>query len=148
MNTNHLTDETLQAFLLNEWQDDAIATHLKVCPTCQIRLEEYKFLTNSLQKLKTENFSFDVTSLVMEKINELETRKEKNANTVLFISLCIASMPALVLLYPYIKIIFIQFKLFSIMTNAFIMVSVLGVAIFLLNDIFRKYKQKEKLLLQ
>ena len=148
MKSTHLTDETLQAFLLNELQDDTIAAHLKVCSTCLTRLEEYKLLTHSLQKLKTETFSFDVTSLVMEKINEVETRKEKNTNIVLLTSLSIALMATLVLLYPYVKIILAQFKLFSIMTNAFILVSVLGVAIFLLNDIFRQYREKEKLLMQ
>jgi len=148
MPNNHLTDETLQAFLLKETKDDSIIIHLKVCSTCRKRLVEYQYLIDSVQKIKTETFSFDVTSLVMGKIKEVETQKEKNTNIVLYMILSIVSIVAMVLLYPYIRIIFAQFKSFSIMENVFMLVSVLGVVIFLLNDLFRQYKQKEILLSQ
>jgi hypothetical protein len=146
MKSNHLTDETLQAYHLNEMQDDTIASHLEVCSNCRERLKEYQHLMVSISKIAHETFSFDVTTVVMEKINELETQKEKNKNIVLYVSLFIVSIVALVLLYPYIKIIFSQFKSFSIMANVFMLVSALGVVIFLLNDLFRQYKQKEMLL--
>jgi hypothetical protein len=84
----------------------------------------------------------------MKKIKEIETQKEKNTNILLYMSLSIVSIVALVLLYPYIKIIFSQFRSFSIMANVFMLVSVLGVVIFLVNDLFRQYKQKEMLLSQ
>jgi hypothetical protein len=148
MTNNHLTDETLQAFLLNELQDDAIATHLAVCPNCSEKLETYRHLMVGISKIAPETFSFAVTSLVMGKIKDVETQKEKNTTIVLYTSLSIVSIVALVLLYPYIEIIFTQFKSFSIMANVFMLVSVLGVVIFLLNDLFRQYKQKEMLLSQ
>ena len=148
MKSIHLTDEILQEFLLNELQDDAIATHLAVCSKCQKRLEEYQYLIESVQKIKTETFSFDVTSLVMEKIIEVETQKERNKNIILYMSLTIVSIVTMALLYPYIKIIFTQFNSFSIMRNVFMLVSVLGFVIFLLYDLFRQYKQKEMLLSQ
>ncbi len=100
-----------------------------------------------MQKIKPETFSFDVTSIVMTKINEVERQKEKNTNIILYLSLSSISIAALVLLYPYIKSIFTQFKLFTVMGNLFVLVSALGVTIFLLNDIIRQYKQKEMLLL-
>lgn len=148
MKNNHLTDEILQAYLLKEIQDDTIVNHLTVCSKCQKRIEEYQFLIDNVQKIKAETFSFDVASLVMEKIKEVETQKEKNKHIVLYMSLSIVSIVAMVLLYPYISIIFTQFKALSIMANAFMLVSALGVAIFLLNDLFRQYKQKEMLLSQ
>lgn len=148
MKSIHLTDEILQTYLLEDIQDDAIAMHLTGCSKCRKRLKEYQFLIDSVQKIKPETFSFDVTSLVMEKIIEVETQKEKNSNIVLYISLSIVSIVAMALLYPYIKIIFTQFKSFSLMANVFMLVSVIGVVIFLLNDLFRQYKQKEMLLSQ
>ena len=147
MKSNHITDEILQAYLLNEIQDDKIATHLSGCSSCQEKLEEYQLLIDSVQKIKPETFSFDVASIVMAKINEVEGQKEKDTNIVLYLSLSSISIAAFVLLYPYIKSIFTQFKLFSVMGNLFILVSALGVTIFLLNDIIRQYKQKEMLLL-
>jgi hypothetical protein len=143
MRSNHIPDEILQAYLLNEIQDDNIATHLLGCSACQEKLEEYQLLLESVQKIKPETFSFDVSSVVMAKINEVEKQKEKNTNIVLYLSLSFISTAALVLLYPCIKSIFIQFKLFTVMGNLFMLVSALGVTIFLLNDIIRQYKQKE-----
>lgn len=148
MINNHLTDETLQAHLLKEIQDETIAKHLDVCSMCKIKLEEYQLLIDSVPKIKTETFSFDVTSLVMEKIIEVETQKERNKNIILYMSLTIVSIVTMALLYPYIKIIFTQFNSFSIMRNVFMLVSVLGFVIFLLYDLFRQYKQKEMLLSQ
>lgn len=148
MKSTHLTDETLQAFLLKEIQHDTISTHLADCSTCRDRLEEYQYLMVEISKIAPETFSFDVTALVMDKIKEIETQKEKNTNIVLYLSLSIISLVTLGLLYPYIKIIFTQFKSFSIMANLSMLVSVLGVVIFLLYDLFRQYKQKEMLILQ
>ena len=148
MKSNHLTDETLQAFLLDEMQDNTIATHLAICSNCRKKLEKYQHLMVGLSKIVPETFSFDVTNVVMKKINQVEAQKERNKNIVMYMSLSIVSIVALGLLYPYIKIIFTQFKSFSIMANVFILVSVLGVVIFLLNDLFRQYKQKEMLLSQ
>jgi hypothetical protein len=147
MTNNHLTEEILQAYLLNEIQDDKIATHLFECLSCQKKLEEYQILIDRVQKIKPETFSFDVTTVVMEKIKEIETQKEKNTNSVMYLSLSSISITALVLLYPYIKSIYTQFKLFTVMGNLFVLVSALGVTIFLLNDIIRQYKQKELMLL-
>lgn len=148
MINNHLTDETLQAFLLKETEDNTITTHLTVCSSCRKKLEEYQYLTDSFQQIKTETFSFDVTTVVMEKIKAAETQKEKNTNIVLYMILSVVAMVALIILYPYIKTIFSQFRSFSIMANACMLVSVLGVLIFLVHDLFRQYKQKEILLLQ
>ena len=117
MKNNHITDEILQAFLLKEIQDDTIASHLTVCSSCQKKLEEYQFLIDSVLKIKPETFSFDVTTLVMKKINKAETQKEKSTNIILYMSLTIVSIIALVLLYPYIKTILTQFKLFSVIEN-------------------------------
>lgn len=148
MKNDHVTDEVLQAFLLKEIQENSIAMHLNVCSKCQERLEDYEFLINNVRKIKSETFSFDVTSLVMEKIESVEIQKEKNKNTVLYIIFSIISTITLALSYPSLKIIFHQFKSFSMITNVFMLVSVSGVFIFLMNDLFRQYKRKESLLLQ
>ena len=146
MTNNHLTEETLQAFLLKETQEDSISMHLSACTNCREKLEEYQYLIDDVKKVKAETFSFDVASLVMEKIIAVETQKEKNTSTVLYLSMFIVSVVTLFLVYPFLKPILIQFKSFSVMTIIFILVSTVGIAIFLLNDLFRQYKQKEILL--
>ncbi len=146
MITNHLTDENLQAFLLKEIQDHTIEFHLRECPICREKLKNYEHLLVDISKMAPETFSFDVTTVVMEIIKEVETKKEKNINILIYMSLCVFSIIALILLYPYFKIVITQFKSFSIMANVFMLVSVLGVVVFLMIDLFRQYKQKEMLL--
>ncbi len=148
MKNNHLTDEILQTLLLNEVQDEIVDKHISECQVCQEKMKNYQFLFTSIKKVEPETFSFDVTSLVMEKIYEVEIKKEKNANIALYMCLSIILIIVFILLYPYVKTIFSQFKSSSIMANAFMMVSSLGVTIFLLKDIYRQYKRKEMLILQ
>jgi len=68
MTNNHLTDETLQAFLLKEIQDDTITAHLAVCSSCREKLGNYQHLVVGIQKIESETFSFDVTTVVMDRI--------------------------------------------------------------------------------
>lgn len=146
MTNYHLTDEIIQAFLLKEIQDNTVATHLTSCSACRKRLEEYGSLIEDMQKITPEVFPFDTTTLIMEKITEIEMRKEKFSYNLLYISLFVFSSITMVLLYPYIKTIISQFQSTSIITNVFLIISASGVAVFLINDQFRQYKQKEILL--
>jgi predicted anti-sigma-YlaC factor YlaD len=146
MNTNHLTDEALQAFLLKEIQDTTIAEHISICSICRKKLKNYAYLLNGIQKVKPEAFSFDVPALVMEKIYAIERRKKKNASIILYVGLLLVSLVVLFLLYPYLKTIFMAFRSFSLIENTCMLVSVLGALAFLLNDLFRQYKEKIKLL--
>lgn len=148
MKKNHLTDYTLQEYLLNDTPDKAITTHIAACSMCRKRLEEYQILINSVGKIKPETFSFNVTSLVMKKINDAEAQKVRSNNNVLYTILWIISIVIVILLYPYIRGIFAQFRSKSIIENIFMLVTALGVVIFLLKDLIRQYKQKEVLLSQ
>ncbi|HRE76813.1 MAG TPA: hypothetical protein PLL09_03210 [Flavobacterium sp.] len=147
MEEKHLTDEVLQEFILNEVKDHTIASHIKECVECQLRVEEYQFLFTIMLKIKPEEFSFDVTSLVLSKIYEEQSRKEKNTY-IFYIILSVISLLILFLLYPYMATLFTQFRSFSIMASAFLGVCSIGIVVFLLNDLFRQYKEKEMLFSQ
>jgi predicted anti-sigma-YlaC factor YlaD len=148
MSNKHLTDEELQAFLLKEVQDESISEHLATCASCQKKVNEYQQLIVGVSKFEAETFSFDVTKLVMQKIEEVETQKEKNKNWILYISLTLISLVILIFAYPYLKLVFAQLKSFLLIEIGLILTIVLGVTIFLLHDLSRQYKQKEMLLLQ
>ncbi|MFN7116954.1 MAG: anti-sigma factor family protein [Saprospiraceae bacterium] len=143
MKSIHLTDEILQAFLLKEIQDDAIATHLAGCSECRERLKEYQFLIDSVQKIKTETFSFDVTTLAMNNIMLYEKKKSRSQELIfwglligLFIGISSFSI-------PFIPLILDIFYSKSIITTLLVMGTGLGVLLFLLADITRQYKAKE-----
>jgi hypothetical protein len=148
MKNNHLTDEILQAFLLKEMQDDGIATHLAVCPSCQERLEKYQFLIDSVRKIKPEIFSFDVTTLAMNNIMLYEKKKSKKQELVfwgllIFLLIAISSFSV-----PYIPKILSIFYSKSIFTTLLVVGTVLVVLLYLLADITQQYKMKEEKIFQ
>lgn len=143
MKNSHLTDEVLQGFLLNEIQDDAIATHLTVCTECRERLEDYQYLVDSVQKIKPETFSFDITALAMNSIMLYEQKKSKKQGLLfwgllIFLLIIIASFSI-----PYIPKMFAIFYTKSIFTTLLMVGTGLVVFLFLLADITQQYKTKE-----
>lgn len=148
MTNNHLTDETLQAFFLKETQDDTIATHLAVCSTCRERLEEYQFLIDSVQKTKTETFSFNVTTLVMNNIMLYEQKKSKKQEFIFWGALIFLLIAISCFSIPFIPKIFAIFYSKSILTTLLIIGTGLVVLIFLLADINKQYKKKEEKIFQ
>jgi hypothetical protein len=143
MKSIHLTDEILQAYLLKEIQDDTIATHLTVCSTCRQRLGEYLFLIDSVQKIKTEPFSFDVTTLVMNKIMLYEKKKSKKQELIFWGLLLLLLTVLSSLSIPFIPQILAIFYSKSIFTTLLVTGTGLVVLLFLLADIIQQYKTKE-----
>jgi len=144
MKSIHLTDEILQAFLLKEIRDDSIAAHLIVCSKCRKRLEEYQYLIDSVQKIKTETFSFDVTILAMNNIVLYEKKKSKKQELVflgllIFLLIAISSFSI-----PFIPKILAIFCSKSILTTLLVIGTGLVVLLFLLADITQQYKTKEE----
>lgn len=144
MKSTHLTDETLQAFLLSEMQEDAIATHLAVCSNCREKLETYRQLMLGISKTAPETFSFDVTSVVMDKIMLYEKKKSKKQGlffwgVLTFLLLAIASLAI-----PFIPNILAVFYSKSLFTTLLVIGTGLVVFLFFLADINQQYKAKEE----
>lgn len=145
MENNHLTDETLQAFLLNELQDDAIAIHITGCSICHAKLENYRQLMERINKITPETFSFDVTSVVMHKI-EQHAIQENIKHNFIFWGILVALVGGIVLLgFPFLKPIISIFYATSFFTNLFIIGTGLCVVLFFVVDIYKSYNAKEKI---
>ena len=144
MTNNHLTDETLQAFLLKEIQDDTIMAHLDVCSNCREKLESYQYLVDNIQRVAPETFSFDVATVVMDRIKLYERQESKKQGLVfwgllIFLLIVISSFSI-----PFIPRILAIFYSKSILTTLFVIGAGLIVFLFLLADITQQYKMKEK----
>ncbi|HMT96749.1 MAG TPA: hypothetical protein PKC62_08690 [Ferruginibacter sp.] len=148
MNTNHLTDESLQAYILEDISDSQITLHISECADCKAKLKSYQALLNRINKLEPELFSFDVTELVLQKIEATETKKTILGDYTLMILLGVFILSVILFSFPIIKPIFQPFWSLDFLGNAFIIVSTIGVLMFLFVDILMKFKQKELLLLQ
>lgn len=146
MKNSHLTEEILQAFLFKEIQDDSTEAHIAECSICRAKLENYQYLVASIQKAEPETFSFDVTTVVMQKIEVYE--KQENIKKVLVIwGLLIFFIVSIVLIsLPFSLPILRVFYSMALFTNIFIGGTSICVLIFLLSDIYKQYKIKEKIL--
>lgn len=148
MNSEHLSDEALQAYLFKEVEDDASAAHLSACSICRERLDEYRFLIDRLQETKPEAFSFDLSSHVMDKVLQHETRKRKREYLVYWGILAFAFMVLASFSIPFVPQVLAVFYLDSMLTTLFVLGTGLAVLVFLLADLARQYKTKADRLLK
>lgn len=144
MKSKHLTEEILQAFLLKEIHDETIATHIAECSLCRTKLENYQYLVGNIQQIAPETFSFNVADAVMDRIVQYE-KKENTKKVLVFWGTLVALSGGIVfmglpLLQPILKV-FYSIPLF---TNLFIWGTSISVVIYLLADIYKQYKIKEK----
>jgi hypothetical protein len=144
MKNNHFSDETLQAFLFKEIEDENIAQHLAMCSICQAKLETYQSLVDNIQKMAPETFSFDLTTMVMDNVMAFEKKKQKinelsfwGAFTLIFLIISTFSLSFL----PQPLRIFYELPFIS---NLLIIGTGFVFLLFLLADLFKQYKIKEK----
>lgn len=143
MKSIHLTDETLQGYLLKELSDDEITNHLHTCAICQQRLEEYRFLINGIQKNETESFSFNVTTVAMNTVMLYERNRKLKQEIFFWGLLSLLCMVILSFTIPFIPKIFGLFS--GKFNSAMLLLTGTGlfVLLFLLTDISRQFKTKE-----
>lgn len=143
MKNIHLTDETLQAYLLKEIADDAIAIHLSMCASCMKRFEEYQFLITNMQKIETDTFSFDATTLVMNNIFQYEKTKNKQQNLFFWGILILLLIAISSLSIPYLPTIVALFNPKTALAMLLLVGTGLAAWLFLLVDLVQQYKKKE-----
>ena len=144
MKNNHLTDETLQAFLLHEIQDDAIHIHLADCSICSAKLKNYQYLIERINKITPEKFSFDVTGVVMHKIEQHVIQKNTK-HDLIFWGIMAALIGSIVILsLPFLQPVVRVFYAKSFYTNLFMIGTGFCVAIIFVADIYKSYSVKEK----
>lgn len=144
MKNTHLTDDILQAYLLKEIQSESITTHLKGCSICREKLMNYQYLIESIKLIEPETFSFDVTSNVMQKIVQYESKEKAKKNFIFWGLLTIVIVVILSFSFPYISKLLHVFYSLPFFTKIFLIGTSLAVLLFLLADIRGQYSLKEK----
>ncbi|HPJ11517.1 MAG TPA: hypothetical protein PLS51_12860 [Flavobacterium sp.] len=146
--TNHLTDEILQALLLEEHQEAAIAAHLYQCAACREKLEDYRALMADIEKIRPEPFTFDVAALVMERI-EHEQALQNHKQTIAFWGVLVF-LAAVVLSFgfPYLPAVMGVFNAIPSFTVLLAAGTALVVLLLLLADLNKQYRIKEKRILK
>jgi len=148
MNTNHLTDEAIQDYVLQKISDEQFSLHISECADCKAKMKAYQALMNTMDNIEPETFSFDVTALVLQKIEAAETKRKTLGSYALATILSVFNLGVILFSLSVIEPVIQVFRSLKVIDTAFIFVSALCVFIFLFKDIFRQYRQKETLLLQ
>jgi hypothetical protein len=148
MTNSHLTDETLQAFLLKETQDDAVVMHLSACAACSTKLENYQQLMVAMQKLAPDSFTFDVTTLVMDSIVQYEKQESRKQAVVFGRFLPILLLVIVSFSIPFIPSILTIFTSIPIFTMLLILGTGLVILLFVLAEVIKQYKMKEEKIFQ
>ncbi len=143
MKENHLTDEILQAYLLKDIENKEVIKHISECSICQKKLDKYQFLIDTISKVKSETFSFNVENLVMNEIKIYEKKKNKKQTfffwgILIFLLIVISSFSI-----PFIPKVLMLFKSKSIYITLFVMVTSLVISLFLLAETIEQHKIKE-----
>lgn len=148
MTNEHLTDETLQAFLLNETQEDTIAAHLSACADCREKLENYQRLVVGIQKMTPESFAFDVTTVVMDKIVQYKRQETQKQEFVFWGLLGLLILVIVAFFVPFLPQIRAFFTAIPVFTALLIGGTGAVVLLFLVADTNRQYKIKEEKIFQ
>lgn len=146
MNNEHLSDETIQAYILDELSDSKIIDHISECALCKHKLETYRILFSSMEKIEPETFSFDTTALVMQKIEGFGKPPSLVSTYTLVFVLCILLLCVMIVGIPLLIPLMRIFQSITVIANGLILSSGLSVLVFLIIDNFRQYKQKERLI--
>ena len=120
MKSMHLTDELLQDYVFTGILDENATKHLASCDQCIAQLKAYQNLSSTLNTLAVETFSFNTSSLVIQKI-EMRRKKKKIELNVTAFNVQLIDNAAMVLLFT----------------------GTLCVISFLVIDMFRTQKEKE-----
>lgn len=148
MKNEHLTEETLQAYLLEELANDAIGEHLAACSACKTKLENYRYLIANVRKIEHQPFSFDVTTVAMTKILHYERQVKRKKELFFWGLLTFSIIVILALSVPFIPVILGVFHSKSIFITLLVLGTSLLVFLFLLADIRRQYKRREEKILK
>ena len=138
----HLSDEKIQEYILQGETDERIGLHFSRCEACEKKLKAYSVLINAVNSIEPAAFTFNVSELVMQKI-ETQSKKEKIEMYIFYALLLGGILVPIYFILPMIATIFKRFQSIPSTSMALLITGTLGVILFLIIDMFRVQKEKE-----
>ncbi len=141
MKSMHLTDELLQDYVFTGILYENATKHLASCDQCIAQLKAYQNLSSTLNTLAVETFSFNTSSLVIQKI-EMRRKKKKIELNLFYTSLLGLILVPVYFILPMIVTAF-NVQLIDNAAMVLLVTGTLCVISFLVIDMFRTQKEKE-----
>ena len=144
MINKHPGDDEIQQYVLQKKESD-MATHIKNCSTCRIRVKQYHLLSNEIQQLEKPAFDFDVAELVMQQLSPSQCKGSEDKwfyYSMILIPVFLLST----VLYFFKDGLLDLFKGITLILSATIITTFTCLFVFLCMDMYRKYRRQMKIL--
>jgi len=144
MRATHLTDEEIQQWVLDRhFGNTGINMHIHSCEQCREKAEAYRLLVTGLRNQPAESFDFSITEIVMQQlpVPSAEANRKEESRLVYAI-MAAAAVIIIFALYFFRKYMTIIFESIAPVFIYLVLTAFITLSIFLVTDIYKKYKKK------
>lgn len=142
MNNEHIHEREIQLFVVERESCDAeVVDHIRQCPVCAMKVEEYKTLFMAIQQQEKPAFDFPLADLVVAQIPQ---PRAKDSFDKLLAYILVVSILLLIAMIIYLfKDVSLNLDLeLSTVSIALIIITILGMSAFLVTDMYRKFQKQ------
>ena len=144
MKATHLTEEEIQQYVLeSDGADAGIIQHIHSCEPCKEKAEAYRLLFAGLHAQPGESFDFSLTELVMQQLPvPAPAPKTEKENVLIYAFITAGAAIIGFALYFFRKYVAGIFESIAPLFIYMVLTAFTTLSIFLVADIYKKYKQK------
>ena len=137
---NHLTDDEIQQFVLNNNPNDTAIEHITTCEACRVSAANYATMFKAIEEAPAPLFEFDLANMVMvalPKPKQLPAQRDYFMYSVLFAAIAVLCIPV----YLYKKDLA---RVFENLAPVMVVLIVLPVTAILCLQLYETYKVYKK----
>ena len=144
--SEHPSEEKLQQFASGQSENDLkIKMHVSSCHECNAAVTVYRLLFSTIQQQEKPGFDFDISGLVLKRIQAPQTTISKD-NLVFYVIAFAAICLSGTAFYWYREVLSGALPNFGSLFIALLAATAIITLIFLLLDLYKTYQQKIKAL--
>lgn len=139
MRGQHPTEKEIVQFVLDQENcEPDVAEHINACEKCRTKAETYQITFEGMNNLPTPAFDFDLSVLVMKRI---EVKKAGYSMTDMLIY-SISALSAISLIFIFIRYVAPIFSQFTVIGTGLVIIITLMVSVFLLLESYKKHRRQ------
>ena len=138
MKTQHLSDETIQEFVLSKSDERSVLGHIQRCDACKAKVDVYRNVIAGINEQTCAEFDFNLSELVLNKIE----KKEESYSSVLWLFAILGIGIMVIAAFIFGRYITNLFSGVSEMVSYLVITTALVFLLFQGMEIIRKYKRQ------
>ena len=139
MSDQHPTEKEIVQFALDKDNCESdVVEHINVCEKCRTKAETFRITFEGMKNLPAPAFDFDLSALVMERI-EVKKAGYSVTDMLIYSISALAAISLILIFFKYLTPIFSQF---TVMGTGLVIVTTLMISVFLLLESYKKYRRQ------